>query len=673
MASPFRAAHVFLVLLPLVAAPLAAQRGRASPARQTAGGERRSDAIRAEYAAVLLQSGRYREAAQEYQILLANNPRQTEYRLALARALAWGGQPREAERELRTVRVQRPGDASVGALLRSTRESYEPTAREAEQWVADEPSFAPYRLALARALVREGAPRTALSHYDMLLALDRPIESRPVVRPAMLLRESAEARAAGGDREGGVRLLRDAIARTPADTTIRHALAVVLTGSGALDEALAQYDTLLALRGSSDTSAVVQSSGTRTDRANRASLFLERAQVNVARGDLGAAETDARRSLFAAPTSGGFLLLGDLSRWHGQYAEARTSYQQARNLQPDSPAVRAAFDRLAREEHPSLAFAPIQGADDGWRVGASGVGDNLGVRYFTAGARRGVALTQNVAVSAGMEYRQLSERSSTRALDLRGYGAEAAVSTEGQVGVLYGRLGAHGGVVSHPGLGAFPEASVSASAWYGAWGLGVDVRSALAYPSLLTIGALSPSQTQQGFAGAPSALAPPLRENSTTASIAGPVARTDLALVGQQSRLSDGNVRTIVQLYARFPLAPHLAMIYAGSSIRFSQRSPLYWDPIGYVSNATGLEYAVRRARGFTYAVQVLPGVAWANESPVGALSTEMRRTAAQFTSTGDASYRTESWEAGAGLTYSRGRAGDYHRVGAALQLRVTP
>jgi cytochrome c-type biogenesis protein CcmH/NrfG len=657
VASPFRLAWALLACLPFAAATLAAQRSRPSPVRQAGIGDRRSQAIRAEYAAVLLQSGRYAEAAQEYRRLLASDPRQAEYRLALARALAWGGESREAERELRALRAQRPGDASVTALLRSTRESYEPTAREAELWLADEPSFAPYRLALARALVREGAPRAALPHYDLLLALGRPIESRPVVRPAMLLRESAETRAAGGDRPSGVRLLRDALARSPGDTTIRHALAVVLTAGGDLAEALAQYDTLL-------------SAG--SERALRASLLLERAQVHVARGDLDAAGGDARASLATSATAEGFLLLGDLARWRGQYAEARTSYERARELKPDSRNVRAAFDRLARDEHPALAFAPIEGVDEGWRAEGSGVGDNLGVRYFTAGARRGIMLPANVTASAGVEYRQLSEHSDARSLDLRGYAAEVGASSEAQLGALYGRLGAHAGVVSHPGLGAFPEGSVSLGGWYGAWGLGLDLRSALAYPSLLTIGALRPSLAQPGSA-APAAFDRPLRENSVTASIAGPVARADLALVGQRSRFGDGNVRTTMQLYARYPLAPRLSMIYAGSGIRFSQRSSLYWDPIGYVSNATGLEYAVRRARGLTYAMQVLPGIAWTNESLPGALPLEMRHTATQLTGAGDASYRAESWEAALALSYNRGRAGDYQRVGAMAQVRLTP
>ena len=83
-----RRACTLLALVCAAAAPLAAQRGRTPPARSVATGDRRSQAIRAEYAAVLLQSGRYREAAQEYRTLLASDPRQADYRLALARALA---------------------------------------------------------------------------------------------------------------------------------------------------------------------------------------------------------------------------------------------------------------------------------------------------------------------------------------------------------------------------------------------------------------------------------------------------------------------------------------------------------------------------------------------------------------------------------------------------------
>ena len=133
-------------------------------------GERTDAAVRAEYAAALLASARHDSAAAEYHILLARDSANVEYRLGLARSLAWGGQPRAAERELRWLARRLPGDTLVAALLRATRASFEPSVTEAGAWVAGEPTFAPYRLALARAFVREGHPERAFAQYDTLLA-----------------------------------------------------------------------------------------------------------------------------------------------------------------------------------------------------------------------------------------------------------------------------------------------------------------------------------------------------------------------------------------------------------------------------------------------------------------------------------------------------------------------
>lgn len=48
--------------------------------------------VRAELAAVLLQSKKYGEAAREYRALVSRDAGNTDYQLGLARALAWGGQ-----------------------------------------------------------------------------------------------------------------------------------------------------------------------------------------------------------------------------------------------------------------------------------------------------------------------------------------------------------------------------------------------------------------------------------------------------------------------------------------------------------------------------------------------------------------------------------------------------
>src|SRR5579864_1572618 len=138
-----------------------------------------SAATRAEYAGALLAAGRYDEAAVEYRRLLAADPANPEYRLGLGRALAWGAHPREAAAEL--ARAPAPRDTATERLLHAVRRDYEPTAAEAAGWVPEQPSDADYRLALARALVREGRPDLARAQYDTLLARGRTL---PLVREA---------------------------------------------------------------------------------------------------------------------------------------------------------------------------------------------------------------------------------------------------------------------------------------------------------------------------------------------------------------------------------------------------------------------------------------------------------------------------------------------------------
>src|SRR5439155_8732537 len=129
-----------------------------------------SSVVRAELATVVLQSGRYDEAAREFRVLLARDPSNFDYRLGLARALAWGNHPQEAERELAQLSAKRPATPGLDSLLRAVRDAYDPRAVEAAQWVAREPTYSPYRLALARALVRERMYRLAITHFDTLLS-----------------------------------------------------------------------------------------------------------------------------------------------------------------------------------------------------------------------------------------------------------------------------------------------------------------------------------------------------------------------------------------------------------------------------------------------------------------------------------------------------------------------
>ncbi len=198
--------------------------------------------VRAELATVLLQSGRYDEAAREFRRLLARDPNSFEYRLGLAHALAWGDHPKEAEPEIVQLLAKRPGTPGLDSLLRVVREAYDPRAVDAAQWVASDPWYAPYRLALARALAREGMQRLAIAHYDTLLS--RPTPGRVPDRGA-LLREMADAYVAAGDRFGGADRMRAALALTPTDTALRHNVASMLADARYYADARSQYDTLL--------------------------------------------------------------------------------------------------------------------------------------------------------------------------------------------------------------------------------------------------------------------------------------------------------------------------------------------------------------------------------------------------------------------------------------------
>ena len=193
-----------------------------------------SAATRAEYAGALLAAGRYDEAAVEYRRLLAADPANADYRLGLGRALAWGAHPREAAAEL--ARAPAPRDTATERLLHAVRRDYEPTAAEAAGWVREQPGDADYRLALARALVREGRPDLARAQYDTLLARGPTLA---------LIREAAGVYATAHDSVGAARLLGEAVALAPADTALRHDYARALAWSGDRAGAIREYSVLI--------------------------------------------------------------------------------------------------------------------------------------------------------------------------------------------------------------------------------------------------------------------------------------------------------------------------------------------------------------------------------------------------------------------------------------------
>lgn len=607
-------------------------------------------AVRAEMAGVLLQAKKYGDAAREYRALLSRDTSNFEYRLGLARALAWGGKPRDAERELRALQARHLQILTVDSLLRSVRDAMDPNASEAAAWVAERPTYAPYRVALARALVREHLARLAAVQYDTLLM---GTSLGPTPETIALRREQAHAYLDAGDAVTGAARLRDVLRLTPRDTAIRHELAVVLAGGVWGAEGRAQYDTLLAT-------------------AQTADLYTERARLRLAVRDTSGAESDLGAAMPLGATSTAYLMLGDLYRARGDFGPARSMYRLALmhlDEDEDRMAVGAALAQMAREERPVAAFIPTVGDDPGWRITTEGVGDNLGVHYAASTIRRTAPIGSAARVGVAVVNQYLGERSPSRSIDLTAVGAEASLAGEVGYGPLLIRAGAEGGALHLPDSRTIPIGSATLAAWVSTWALAVRTFADAAYPTLLTTTSIRPL-TGTGDA---------ITQRSNSAALGGPLGPADIAVSGEQTRLSDGNRRTTVEGLLRFPLMPGLNAVYSGNRIEFAKRSTRYWDPISYVSHAAGLELASRADRGFTAALRVLPGESWSTEAapPVTGGRTSrappppIKRSTFQIGGGGDIGWRDPRWEGAAALTYGSGRDGDYRRLGATLALRI--
>ena len=525
----------------------------------------RALAIRAEMAAVLLQSKRYDEAAREYRVLLAHNPRNYGHRLNLARALMWGNHPREAERELMVLITQRGREPQLETMLLSARQQLRPTSDEAAAWLRDRPQSLDYRRMLARSLARE--------------------------------------------RKSG--------------------------------EALAQFDTLIALRPSPDH-------------------FLERAYVHMERRDFDAAGRDVGASIQLGASGAAYVLRGDLYRAHGDYSSARNAYWQARRLTADVD-LAGAMARLARDERPPVGLLPdVHGDAPGWRAATTTTGDNLGVNLTAASVRRGTWLA-GFDASAGAKARRLAGPSVNPLSNGGAFGGDVAVSRDGTHGRMYGRVRGRMGFLAHPAGDVIPEGGLAAVGFIDAWGFGFDLDVGPAYTELLTVDAFLPSPVN----------GEQLRQQSSTLAFAGPLGVVDIGASREHTALSDGNTRTTVHGLARLPVQPHVSLLYSGSAQSFAQASASYWSPQTYMSHGIGAELSVRRARGVSASLRILPGVAAATNHPTD--DEVVSVTAFQLTAGGSLAYRGTAWEIGAGASYGQGRAGEYQRFDGSIYMSYAP
>ena len=590
-------------------------------------------ALRSEYAQVLLNARRWDEAATEFRWLLSRSPRSVDYRLGLARALAWKGLGRDAEAELMQLPAEVRARSDVIALLRVARGAFEPTSDEARRWVAEDPDHGPYVLAHARALVRENRTREALPLYERVIRRD-PSNA--------LLIEAAGVHSSADDPRGAARHLLRVLLRTPADTALRREYARVLSWGKEHRLAILEYDRLLAIRP--------------RDRA----LLLERARVFIAVNDLDRAMTDVDASLAAGESAEAYALRGDLLRWRGEWELARAAYRRALEIKRGDAVLLAALAQVDREERASLA--PVW--DD---LGTTGtftyVEDNAGYLYLAAGGRHAVPHREMLA-SVGVEQRRIAYRP-FGVEERYVYGWVADVGLSALIGRMYagGRVGA----ARHALVPTMLVAEGRVAAPVGRAFLGAGVRTGPAYEALRTSTALVRT------VGADALSTPALSLRGANASLSVPMGDVELSASAEHVRLSDGNARTGFTIDARWSLAPRWYAVYTGGVLAFVRRSELYWDPEQYSSHSLGMEYRVAGRGPLTLAARVLPGLARSRESPAVADSSLRfpARLVPQLAASGEVAWRAASWLIALSGAYGRGREGGYQSLSGSARVRV--
>ena len=606
--------------------------------------QRQSDTrrIRAEYAGVLLQSKKYDQAIAEYRRLVAAEPSRFEYRMGLARALAWSNRHRDAENELSRLRALRPGHAEVEQLTRTVRAGLDPSSGEARSWVAHDPGHLPYRIQLARAYAREGKSRQAADQFDTIFRAGARDD---------LAQEAAAANADAKRFTTALPLYRRAIARAPSDTALRHDYARSLWSAGDRSASLAQYDTLLL-------------------RFPSPSWLVERARLRVAMRDHDGAERDLAAAIAMRPTAEAHFVRGELRRWNGELGAARAEYERALQLAANDSTrreIRDVITLIEREARPSLGAAP-EGDATGWLGRAELAADNTGFSYASVGGRYGIPLGRLAAASIGIEQRRVTARYDSYSRESYGFGADVGAT----FGLPFARLSARGGMLRHGGSTETGYGSVGAIGWWRSWRASAEVKRELAFPHLMTARALATSDDiDSGETVEASIMA-----TRQIYGVAGGVGIVDFGIVADILRLSDGNARPAFTTTVRYPLGDAVSALYVASDLRFAERSAFYWDPSRYTSHSLGVEASARRDRGLSYVGRVLTGFARTSQLAVRSeeeLQPDAKASYAfQGTAEGELTYRASSWDAGLTSWYGRGRDGDYQRWGGSFRIRLS-
>jgi tetratricopeptide (TPR) repeat protein len=569
--------------------------------------------VRAEYAAALLAMQQYDSAAANYRILVAGDSNNVSAHLGLARALSWNSHERDAEPELAWLAPRMPWDTTITTMLRLARGSFDPSSEQASHWVAGDPKFAPYQLALARAYVREHQAALAVPAFDTVLAWDANA-------PLSLVRESASAHAAAGDSVGAARTLKRAVALSPRDSSVRGSYADALAWAGDRQAAIAQYDTLLMA-------------------GPNATLLVARARLYAWTGNSASAERDLIAANAVREDAATWAMLGDLYRWRNDRAHARDAYAHANTLNPGEPGALVGYQAIADAERREVAA--ILARDLGWSAWSTYLGDNQDFSFFSEGLSGAAAIGERTAMTFGADARRLDSMN----------GESVHAGLVDYVGYL--RVTADGGYMHYSQLGDFGFGSLSVSGPLGRSWIASDVRTGPAYQPLMVAGRLT-------YTGASFSATVPLGVAAVSAGV-------------DQMWLSDGNARTSVQLGARYPLGYGVSALYSGGMIGFNRASDVYWDPRHFTSHALGVEIATHADTGFSFSARVLPGVGLGTELLSGR-SDPTKRNAAQLSSGFAIDYRRRWWALTLDGDYAQGvRESGYHSARASVRVRITP
>ena len=301
----------------------------------------------------------------------------------------------------------------------------------------------------------------------------------------------------------------------------------------------------------------------------------------------------------------------------------------------------------------------------GWVATMHHAEDNTGYLFLSAGVSRGFSVGRGTVLSVGAEQRRVSQRSPGGAESfLYGYALEGGAEQM----FWRARLTARAGVARHALVRDMIYGSGELSMPVGPARISLEVSDGPAYNTLMTTRALVPG-TRDG-----AALARPLVGREAVLAASAPIGNAEVYVSAGTLRLSDGNQRQSLQASVRVPIAPHLAALYSGGTLGFSQRSDTYWNPSRYISNAVGVELSVQNRKGFSGAARLLPGYGRSSETvnlPGGAPVRIEPRNVPQLSASYELGYQARGWRVLVDGAYGRGREGSYQSLTSNARVQV--